>query len=222
MASSSGFDKFVTYINMEINLLFQRLNYFLIGSAFLVTAFATLVAASKGQMHGIINDLGYMISFVGFYLSIFFTYINYLNTRIILHKIEYIKRHELDSSEKKNAIQAYKEAEDIVTIEVWTKELNNNQLNLVFNMFKETFTFLGDNFKSLKSAIIAPHTYWIPLGFSVFWVILFFVVVASCWQFNLVFFSPLMLWLAYCIFRDPFLKLMKSLLDRRHTNQSNQ
>ena len=68
--------------NKEIDRLFQRFNFFLIGTSFLIVAFVTLL---KGALcFGSISFVFfYLINFAGFFLSIFFTLVNFYMTRFL-------------------------------------------------------------------------------------------------------------------------------------------
>jgi hypothetical protein len=88
--------KSVEDVRHHESLLFDRLNYFLVGSAFLVTAYVTLaVKFNQSPKSGPIFLLAYLIIAAGFYLSASFEIINYLNTRLIGEMQLCIKKLEL-------------------------------------------------------------------------------------------------------------------------------
>ena len=75
----------------EMNRLFQRVSFFLIGTAFLIAALVALVT-SKGFAYSIpLNVFAYLLTSVGFGLSVLFTLSNYINDRIIRIIWELIK-----------------------------------------------------------------------------------------------------------------------------------
>jgi len=189
MDKDTGFDRFIELANREANLLFQRLNYFLIGSAFLVTAFSTLVAVEHFNLTGPNLTLAYMINLTGFYLSLFFSFINYLNTRIIWHKHKFIRDMESITEEKRENIKAFTKSEDILVEEIWNIELKDNYLILLSNMIKESFSFIFRTYKTSKQGL-APHTYWIPLGFTVFWLVVFLLIIPVHWLNTTLFILP--------------------------------
>ncbi|MBA2084202.1 hypothetical protein DMTZ50_0003 [Dehalococcoides mccartyi] len=193
--NKNGFRIFCDTLNSEIDLLFQRLNYFLIASSFLVTAFATLLVAAKGCMAGDQLVLAFLINAVGFYLSLFFAIINYLNTRIIWQKGKYLRDIE-NTSEVISRISPNSTSEEIVLQKVWGEELNHSQFTLILNMVKEIRDFFFGPSKASKSGL-APHTYLIPLGFGVFWAILFAMIIYGCINCvsTIIFLSPFLTWL---------------------------
>ena len=185
------YDKLAEIESRDVGLLFQRLNFFLVGSAFLVAGFATLVQRSL--------ILAYVINAAGFYLSIFFAAITYLNARIIWHFGDYLRKLELEKAEEKEA--TYTKVRDIVEKEVWDKELKNSYLRLFGKLFREIWNLLSNALDASKKSM-ASHTYLIPVGFSILWII-FLVILAVVplhavpWYLVLVFFSPLVIFLIF-------------------------
>lgn len=190
-----GFRIFCDSLNSEINLLFQRLNYFLVASSFLVTAFATILVAANGCIDGGQLVLAFMINAVGLYLSLFFVVINYLNTRIIWQKGKYLRDTE-NTPEVIYRINPNSKSEEIVLQKVWGEELNHSQFKLILNMVKEAWDFFFGPSKASKSGLV-PHTYLIPLGFGVFWAVLFVMIIYGCinWVSTIIFLSPFLIWL---------------------------
>ncbi|AGG08452.1 hypothetical protein SDC9_07180 [bioreactor metagenome] len=190
-----GFRIFCDSLNSEINLLFQRLNYFLVASSFLVTAFATILVAANGCIDGGQLVLAFMINAVGLYLSLFFVVINYLNTRIIWQKGKYLRDTE-NTPEVIYRINPNSKSEEIVLQKVWGEELNHSQFKLILNMIKEAWDFFFGPGKASKSGLV-PHTYLIPLGFGVFWAVLFVMIINGCLNCvsKFIFISPLLLYI---------------------------
>ena len=71
----------------ELDRLFQRVNFFLIGTAFLITAFVALVSSEAFGMslhsHSYnLLILAHSVGAAGFYLALFFAVMNYCNARV--------------------------------------------------------------------------------------------------------------------------------------------
>lgn len=68
-------------------MLFQRLNFFLIATAFLITALASVVSSNRfcpNAEHDVyLVYLAHAIIIVGFLLACFFSVTNYLNARLV-------------------------------------------------------------------------------------------------------------------------------------------
>ncbi len=206
MSENSGFDRFVDITNREISLLFQRLNYFLVGSAFLVTAYATLIASSRGGLDDLQLNLAYMINLAGFYLSLLFAFINYLNTQIIWNKDDKIRKLEEGPDGERKYFKAFTESRNIVIGIYDKKELGNNHLLIFGTMIKEAIDFTYDA-KGTSKKGLAPHTYIIPLGFWILWAILYFLVLSpESWVYTFFFFLPIVCWtlfFTYKAYKDP-------------------
>jgi len=64
--------------------LLQRLNFFLIGTAFLITGLAALVVSGRsGGLNGDQLTLAYIINSLGLYLALLFTVIDALNMAVL-------------------------------------------------------------------------------------------------------------------------------------------
>jgi len=174
-------------IRHQESLLFDRLNFFLAGSAFLITAYAALVVAVKhwSSSHSILL-LTYLVNGAGFYLCLFFAVINYLNTKII----------EADSSQIKDwqtkvhkCDETLEDSADMIRREVVENEFRSNPYRLILGPIKGFCKFLKEPFH----LAVAPHTYILPLGISVFWLVVFFFVFPPHFLTLLFFLLPLIL-----------------------------
>jgi hypothetical protein len=173
------------------SLLFDRLNYFLAGSAFLVTAYAALAVSIKHwSPFNPILLLTYLVNATGFYLSIFFAVINYLNSRIIgtiqqaIIDIESGKINETQYT-KTNIQLAYGNYfryQSSIGKTVYKDDFNNKTINVLLGPLKGLQTYFSkpmriDNMNvKYHKDIEAPHTYILPLGLSFFWFVAFLVV----------------------------------------------
>jgi hypothetical protein len=200
------YERFYDTLNTEIGLLFQRLNYFLVASAFLVTAFATVLTTNNCLTSHQFN-LAFLINLTGFYLSVFFAATNYLNIIIIQKKSSFIKKLKVNPKLYMNSSSIHA-TEDIIKNTIWKKKFKNSQQRLVCNMLVDTFKFfIIQNHASGNE--FAPHTYLVPLGFSLFWLIILFAVLMNCIEFGIVmiFMTPLLIWILMPVIKITIYKI---------------
>jgi hypothetical protein len=167
MYYKEAYDKATGILDRDVKLLFQRLNFFLVAMAFLVAGFAAVFGA--GQNSRALLNIDYVISGAGFFASIFFASINYLNTRIIRQTGRYIR--ELEGMKFGELVDdthmPYARVEQIVQ-----EEMNRRTtLILLPLMLRQLFNVLFRPRHAAKENI-ADHVYIVPLGFSLFWLCL--------------------------------------------------
>jgi hypothetical protein len=143
------------YLYREQQYIFQRFNYFLIGTAFLITAFAALVASQKYCPNGepfYIYIITYAIGFLGLIMGSLFTVINFLVTY-------------------SNKNLSEKTAVDLtLNLSKWTTlSWNETQMGgwpkaLLCSMFLSIFRPFDDKIRGLSS-----HVFMFPLLFACFW-----------------------------------------------------
>ena len=153
----------------EVTGLFQRLSFFLIGTAFLVTA---LAAVSPYLLANNPNDklvlLGHIITALGYYAAFFFLFTNYLNTRIIRLLGDYIR--DLEEGASRPPPHLY--------LEDRTSTLSNRPLAMIWDLIVEVCGIFLSPFKFHKKRP-APHTWLLPLGFVIFWTVVWFLIVPT-------------------------------------------
>jgi len=145
----------------EVELLFQRFNFFLIGTAFLITAFAAVVV-SQNFTESPCNNLvllAHAINAVGYYIAFFFTIANYLNTRTINKLGDYIRGLEDGNFP----------APPHLSLELSVRQLRSKPLCLIIDMCKNFGSIFISPFDFSKHHP-APHTWLIPSGFVLFWI----------------------------------------------------
>jgi len=158
----------------DLELLFQRLNFFLVGTAFLITAFAAVVSSYSflKLLDCKLVFLAHAISVVGFYLAVLFTSVNYLNTRAIRVRREYIEGLEKGDSPKP----------PVLTHDDKVKQLPHRPGKILIELYKGLRDMFFNPFKFSKD-YPAPHTWLIPLGFFIFWGIV--------WGYIVLWYAPL-------------------------------
>ena len=126
----------------EVDLLFQRFNFFMVGMSFLVAAFAAIVASDHSDE---LRGISLAIVGIGALLSLGFFVINYSAARNITRFDDYLLKVEL---------------------EVGLKDRPFLQALLLANNrpFKDSHWYCLWHCR-------APHTRLIPLGFTFFWAI---------------------------------------------------
>jgi len=135
----------------ELNRIFQRVNYFLVGTAFLITAFATIIASDNFFTPKFeLVALAHVVNGVGFYLAIFFTITNYWNVKIL-------KQQSINQCQPKYTLQS-----------------------LISEMLGDSCHLLKRPF-DLSKGHPAPHTWLVPMGFSISWLLIWFLVLPDKW-----------------------------------------
>lgn len=176
------------------NLLFNRLNYFLAGSAFMVTAYAALAVGIKhwAPSQSIVL-LTYLVNGAGFYLAIFFSVINYLNIKIIEALSEQIIKWQ--KGYETHQFQKWTDSSEIIRTEVVEKEFHNDVFRMISGPVQGLAKFVSEPFHPA----VAPYTYILPLCLAIFWVIVFSFVFHPPGLENLYFFSPFLLVIVHYI-----------------------
>lgn len=149
----------------EVELLFQRFNFFLIGTAFLITAFATVVVSQNLSVlpsHSL-AILAHAIGAVSFYIAFFFTITNYANTRTIRALGDYIWGLEKGDSPEPPFLNLKNKVSQPI----------DTPCSLIKKMGAELWSIFLSPFDFSK-ARPAPHTWLIPLGFVLFWIVVWF------------------------------------------------
>ena len=189
----------------QSTLLFERLNYFLTGSAFLVTGYAALAVSIKHWTSSQpILLLAYLVNGAGLYLSIFFAIMGHLNTKILDVINIQIKTFEL--TDNKHA-QRWENLSEVIEREVVKKEFHSNPYSLVCGPFIGFWSFVK---KPLHMGT-APNTYMIPVGFLVFWLVVFFFIFPPHFLTLLFFFAPVILGffiIDFWLIKKAYLKLL--------------
>jgi hypothetical protein len=147
----------------ELNRLFQRVNFFLISTAFLIAALATLIT-SKNFVESIpLQGFAYLLTVVGLSLSILFTASNYLNDRTIRKLWEKIKDIEADYPPQPSLI---------IWLDTDTKNEKLKLTKVICELFEQLRSVRHHPFSALGGSkmVAVPHTWLIPFGFIFFWV----------------------------------------------------
>ena len=160
--------------NKELDRLFQRVNFFLIGSSFLIVAFVTLLRSALcfGSFHYV---LFYLVNMAGFLLSVFFTITNFRMALFLAKMLDYLG--DLENPETAKQMFPYHR----------TKRFENGLKKLGFcSLMSELVTALAQLVRiwcrpcrkpidklckraSEADELVAEHTWLVPFGFIHFW-----------------------------------------------------
>lgn len=169
-------------LHTNLKLLYDRLNFFLVGTAFLIAAIVTGVIESH-FFNTEIQDkawplilLLHLISAVGFIVALLFTSTNYLNAKMIGRMQS--KLMEADAPKNLETTDPYAWVEGIIKTEwrVTPSEFLKKDLK---GFICSPVTYSKDN--------PSAHTWFMPLIFVIFWVLLWFTV--PTWGLNKVYFA---------------------------------
>lgn len=169
-----AYNKAVEILNRDTALLFQRLNFFLIATAFLIAAFATVLTVGTGS---ILLNIDYILSAAGFVYSLLLAATNYLNTRIIWQIGEYIRN--LEDKDFGDVVEQGQEPYKRIDQIVKGSMNRRTTFSLIPSMVGSVFTVIGNPSKTARESV-ADHTYIVPLLFVVVWLALF--VFLLCWN----------------------------------------
>jgi hypothetical protein len=154
-------------VRLELKLLFQRFNYFLVGISFLVIAFAPIVSSSK--FYADIDNIYFVslagiICIAGCWLSFFFAVVNHLSS-IVLGKLGTI----VDNPTHADSLGEWAK-------EPWEKI---GDLLWPWGIFSDMVNVLKYPFGKEGVGKSAPHTYLAPFGFTVLWFIFWIILCCS-------------------------------------------
>jgi len=149
------------YIIHRTSWLFRRSNYFVVGMTFLVAALAAVVSSQCFALRLSGEYVAWLILLLcacGYTLSFFFMVINHLESIIIAQLQKCI--------DKKPSRPLFEWA----NVKAWPKGLDESRGPILDMMRALTHP-------AAVQSQTAPHTYMIPLGFWIFWLILPLIIV---------------------------------------------
>ena len=164
-----AYNKAIELLDRDIKLLFQRLNFFLIATAFLLAAFGAVVGDDT-----ILRWIGLIIAVTGILFSLLFASINYLNTRIIWkigRYVRYLEGRDFTAPVTKGQ-EPYNKIYKLVKTEMRSRK---NLWLLVPQMFKSMIT-LWKKPKVAGERSVADHTYIVPFFFMFVWILLLILI----------------------------------------------
>ena len=174
MKYSVAYDKALEISKDMGESLLQRVNFFLIGTAFLIGGLAALVATSNdGSLDGYWQNLAYIINALGLYLSLFFAVINSFSMAVLADFSKYVK------GELEEKLMAGKEDATITGSTPLTRaeEITNSNMQpfpwkLLKNPFRQLYLLFTDPKQSVKEAK-THHALLLPVLFVVGWIAIF-------------------------------------------------
>jgi len=166
----------------EVTLLFQRFNYFLLATSFLIASFVAMLAILSNRGYSLSFDPSYLVAHIiaitGFIISYVFSIINLLNARLIFGIDEYLRK--LHSLPDGNPYLHFSHVMD-ENVKNNTKTFRKYILGvyiLAITFFSEYDFTSGNDSRDRQNSFknIAPHTWLIPLFFAFIWLCLYLVV----------------------------------------------
>jgi hypothetical protein len=164
----------IDHLRHRETLLFQRLNYFLVGNSFLAIAFATLTVGyfTNYQDPLPLKMLSIILSIVGLALSCGFTVINYINALHLRMNYQSVELIEIDLvNEHQNTYTPYHTTVQRI---LRNREGQLNKIN-IGDIFKDMFPKIKRLFNDCD--VPAPSTWIIPSLFSVFWLVALSIII---------------------------------------------
>jgi len=168
MTYETAYNKAIETCNRDIKLLFQRVNFFLIATAFMIAAFTTLLTVGIDSR---VVYLDYVLSLAGLGFSMLFATTNYLNTIVIRQIGQYIlelESHDFNTPLIKG-LEPHQKIDQIVQ-----KSMDRGKIwSLIFEMFvKGIWTLIMNPRESARTNIVS-YSYIVPLFFAIVWLALF-------------------------------------------------
>jgi len=185
------YDIAASYFRGDLALLFQRVNYFLVATAFLIGGFIAINVGSNFKINPNSDSfyLALTITIVGILISYGFSVVNFLNAKIVFLIGEYVQQIE----EGETCVPPFRQI-NIIAAE------NKFSFLLLIYVYIHTLAYIGrvsiDKLRGKKTSEhreyieLAPHTWLLPMFFAVVWTVFLTYVAVE---------SPLK-YLAYSIF----------------------
>jgi hypothetical protein len=185
-------------INHQESLLFQRFNYFLLMTSFLMIAFVTIVLSSKftADLSDNYSVIALVIGIVGFLLSYFFSIINFINVKII-HDIGLFLRKVI-SSGNINTLPSFGShvSNKIVPQHRFRiKYFGSVYLNTIAFIFRTTLESPFAKTETAGYMDVAPHTWLTPMLIAFVWTIICSITFIDCSYISLHYFCLPLCWL---------------------------
>jgi len=179
MRYSVAYDKALEIGKSLRDSLSQRLNFFLVGTAFLVVGLASLMASSNngGLTNGQLT-LAYTINGLGLYLALFFTMVAFLNLLIVGDFEEYIYALEKRLVEEPSDAQIAELPPAAKVKEIADSKMRYFPWFLVKELLTEIYGLCSGQ---QSAAAKTNHTYLVPILFVVGWIVVFFLVLPWRW-----------------------------------------
>lgn len=178
----------------EKEMLFQRFNFFLVATAFLIAGYAVVVTSVNS-----VTWLSYALNAVGFNMAIFFLIHNYLTSLYITGIHSYIQKIEKGEPHKEFR-------EEIVHI--WP----SNPYRVLIGFFIDLVKIVRNPLDSNRTRYIL--TWLIPLGFTTFWLLMWFNVLHPEFIHSVWFFIPLMVLATGIVFNSCIVIPLKVIIYR--------
>jgi hypothetical protein len=161
----------------EERLQFQRFNFFLAATAFLIAAYAYVATSSEPGLFGDLTITAHVINGIALFLAIWFTWMNYENATIITTMFFYVLEVEA----------ALKKAEkDICPPLARYRKADISGSRGITGLVIDIFQFLKSP-RDFSSNNLIPHTWFLPLLFVAIWLASWIWISWPCWYIPVIF-----------------------------------
>jgi len=151
----------------ETTRLFQRVNYFLIGTAFLISPLIILILSSNFRRSLALILLAYLLILVGFGISLVFTVSNYLNDQIIRRISKYIMDIEIGAEVDPHFVTKLVDGNSKACLKQFIGEFFSELCDVI------THFWLPADPRESKHNGTASMTWLLPSMFMIFWFLVF-------------------------------------------------
>lgn len=185
-------------INHNVSLLFQRFNYFLLMTSFLMVAFVTIVLSSRftADLSDKYSVIALVIGIVGFSLSYLFSIINFMNVKII-HDMGLFLRKVISSGNINTlpSFESHVSNRLVPQHRFRIKYLWSVYLNTIAFIFRTTLESPFVKTETAGYMDAAPHTWLTPILIAFVWMIICSIMFIDCSYISLHYFCLPLRWL---------------------------
>ena len=194
-----------SFVRQHESMLFQRLNYYLVAIAFLAAGFVELAATStQSAANPLLTWLAVLVGATGFFISWFFTAINYLNGQTLTMAYKFAEQ-----LEKKLIIvnPGFSETDLLyrhINYEIF--ESGKYEVNHKTFIYDSIIASIRFRYNYREGEPRAPHTWTIPCFFIAFWLVALSIYcwsVFAWWTMLIIIGIPILSVIVYhCIFHE--------------------
>jgi hypothetical protein len=193
------------FVRQHESMLFQRLNYYLVAIAFLAAGFVELAATStQPAANTLLTWLAVLVGVTGFFISWFFTAINYLNGQTLTMAYKYAELLEKKLIRENPSLSETELLYRHINYEIF--ESGKYKVNHKTFIYDSIIASIRFRYNYHGGEPRAPHTWTIPCFFIAFWLIALSIYcrfVFSWWTpFIIIGIPVLLVVIYYCLFHE--------------------
>ena len=167
------------YIKRDTSLLFQRFNYFLVMTSFLIIAFVTIISSNRFAVdfYNSYYWVAQTIGIVGFLLSYFFSIVNFLNSRLIHDMGLFLRR--VNRSQTIHRLPSFADHVSNSLVRKYRFDYK-----YFWDVYRYTVAFIARtnlDSRSVKRGSadymdLAPHTWLAPMFIAYVWIVVYSII----------------------------------------------